>query len=289
MITNLEAQLAASILLAKEQRRMPNGKTNGADAGTSTPPVVQPPVDGTHNHTARAASRRVPEELVRQLNEPLDAAAIQPHPSKPYLSTIKTIYQLERLNQVFGLGGWTYAVEVVEPEQMVVVKVTLEVAEYGIVLTQFGGSDNEDRGDAYKGAVTDALSKLCGYLGIGMDVYKGNGPTKQNGGRRATERQAAREAQQRVAEEKIARLQQSSASFARVVTGEPLQKPLGKPWKTFGEMRRLFAQLREQVGEFAYLQELEQAGVTDPSQFKTTAAAEACYWRLVAIASEGVA
>jgi len=42
------------------------------------------------------------------------------------------------------------------------------------------GSENEDAGDAYNGAVTDALGKIASYLAIGIDVYKGGGPTKSN-------------------------------------------------------------------------------------------------------------
>jgi hypothetical protein len=37
-----------------------------------------------------------------------------------------------------------------------------------------------------------------------------------------------------------------------------------KPWKNFGEMRRVFDQLREQVGETRYLEELELAGRAEP-------------------------
>jgi hypothetical protein len=53
------------------------------------------------------------------------------------------------------------------------VRATLAIPKYGIAIEQFGGNDNPDRGDAYKGACTDALSKCASYLGIGMDVYKG--------------------------------------------------------------------------------------------------------------------
>jgi hypothetical protein len=56
---------------------------------------------------------------------------------------------------------------------MVVVKATVTIPEYGIEIEQYGGNDNPDRGDAYKGACTDALSKCASYLGVGMDVYKG--------------------------------------------------------------------------------------------------------------------
>jgi hypothetical protein len=54
-----------------------------------------------------------------------------------------------------------------------VVRATLSIPRYAIAIEQFGGNDNPDRGDAYKGACTDALSKCASYLGIGMDVYKG--------------------------------------------------------------------------------------------------------------------
>jgi len=53
------------------------------------------------------------------------------------------------------------------------VRATLSIPRYAIAIEQFGGNDNPDRGDAYKGACTDALSKCASYLGIGMDVYKG--------------------------------------------------------------------------------------------------------------------
>ena len=58
-------------------------------------------------------------------------------------------------------------------EKMVVVKTTLEIPEYGIYYESFGGNDNQDVGDAYKGATTDAITKIGSYLGIGIDVFKG--------------------------------------------------------------------------------------------------------------------
>jgi hypothetical protein len=59
-----------------------------------------------------------------------------------------------------------------------------------------------------------------------------------------------------------------------------------KPWKNFGEMRRFFAQLREEVGETRYLEEMEIAGVTSPSQFRSSQQAMECYSRLLQIAAE---
>jgi hypothetical protein len=59
-----------------------------------------------------------------------------------------------------------------------------------------------------------------------------------------------------------------------------------KPWKNFGEMRRLFEQLREQVGETRYLAEMELAGVQNPGQFQSVSKALACYGRLAHIAAQ---
>jgi len=59
-----------------------------------------------------------------------------------------------------------------------------------------------------------------------------------------------------------------------------------KPWTNFGEMRRAFEQIREQVGETRYLEELQLAGVQNPGQFQSASKALACYWRLARIAAQ---
>lgn len=119
-------------------------------------------------------------EQINLLKSPLPKEAISPHPTKSFLSTIKAIYVVERLNDVFGIGTWSIRGEkVVEStEKMVVIESKFEVPEYNITLWAFGGNDNSDRGDAYKGAVTDALTKIGSFLGIGMDVFKGLGDKK---------------------------------------------------------------------------------------------------------------
>lgn len=118
-----------------------------------------------------------------QLRKPLPTEAITKHPTKTYLSSIKNIYIVERLNDVFGVGSWTQKSKVISVhEGMVVVHSELTIPEYGIQLESFGGNDNGgegsknfDLGDAYKGACTDALSKICSFLEIAIDVFKGNG------------------------------------------------------------------------------------------------------------------
>lgn len=122
--------------------------------------------------------KAVTPEMVKALRLPLPKEAVSPHPSKPYLSTIKAIYVTERLSDVFGTGSWQLHVEHITSvpkgnRMMVVVKTTLSIPEYGIYIEQFGGNDNDDLGDAYKGAVTDAITKIGSYLGIAIDVFKG--------------------------------------------------------------------------------------------------------------------
>ena len=109
-----------------------------------------------------ALDRRLPDEAVSQ------------HPTKKFLSSIKSIYVTERLNEVFGVGSWRVETEIVErSERMVDVKLRFSIPEYGIYYECFGGNDNADLGDACKGATTDALTKVCSWLGIGAEVFKG--------------------------------------------------------------------------------------------------------------------
>lgn len=124
--------------------------------------------------------KQITEGMKQALNRALPAEAIKPHPTKNYLSTINAIYVSERLNEVFGVGEWQTKVEYVNEKAnkttMVVVKLTLDIPAYGIHYECFGGNDNADFGDAYKGATTDALTKIGSWLGIGAHVWK-NDPT----------------------------------------------------------------------------------------------------------------
>jgi len=155
-----------------------NGVESSQEDGASPAPHSMP----------GAEQKSLPTDLLERLKAPLPPEAVSPNPERPGLSVIKVIYVVERLNDVFGLNGWHVVNQVVESGRMVVVKATVTIPEYGIVIEQYGGNDNPDRGDAYKGACTDALSKCASYLGVGMDVYKGlrderlkNGQNGQNG------------------------------------------------------------------------------------------------------------
>lgn len=117
--------------------------------------------------------KKLTAEQVAMLNEPLPAKALKQHPTKAFLTTINSIYVTERLNKVFGVGAWRVKPELQEVDgKMIVVKTTLTIPEYGIEYECYGGNDNADRGDAYKGAVTDAITKIGSWLGIGAEVWK---------------------------------------------------------------------------------------------------------------------
>lgn len=117
--------------------------------------------------------KKITKEQEQLLRQPLPAEAKKPHPTKKFLTTINAIYVTERLNDVFGIGSWSVKSEKVESkDKMMVVKTTLSIPEYGIEYECYGGNDNPDLGDAYKGAVTDAITKIGSWLGIGVEVWK---------------------------------------------------------------------------------------------------------------------
>lgn len=124
----------------------------------------------------------ITQEMIEALKKPLPVEAISQHPTKPYLSSIKAVFVTERLSDVFGVGNWHIKSEVIEKGEkgMIVVKVTLSIPKYGVEHESFGGNDNGgessknfDLGDAYKGAVTDAITKIGSWMYIGIDVFKG--------------------------------------------------------------------------------------------------------------------
>lgn len=124
-------------------------------------------------------------ELREMLRAKLPEGAVKQHPTKDYLSTVNSMYVIERLNDVFGEDGWFADYAIIEGSAgvaMVVVRcdfsaihptLLLDGNRIAIKRVTFGGNDNKDRGDAYKGACTDALTKAASQIGIASDVYKG--------------------------------------------------------------------------------------------------------------------
>tara|TARA_R110002020_G_scaffold117440_1_gene268356 strand:+ start:4083 stop:4730 length:648 start_codon:yes stop_codon:yes gene_type:complete len=111
------------------------------------------------------------------LNRDLPEAALKVMPHKQGMTAISPIYVTDRMNEAFGIGGWQFEPEVInDSDKMVIVRGVLTIPSINARIVQFGGNDNRDRGDAYKGAATDALTKCCSYLGVGAHVWRNNQP-----------------------------------------------------------------------------------------------------------------
>jgi hypothetical protein len=139
----------------------------------------------------------LPPDLQEKLKAPMPPGAVSQHPTKKYLSSIKPAFVIERMNDVFGIGGYREVYREISVSSREVeykekdddgkptgkirkalvfsgtVHATLMIPKYGIHLENFGGSENEDAGDALKGACTDAFTKMCSHLGVGLEIYKG--------------------------------------------------------------------------------------------------------------------
>ena len=128
-----------------------------------------------------------PEQLAL-IVKPLPPQAVKPHPTRTGMSTIKAIYVTERFNEVFGVGEWTIETSLIgdisvnvrttnygkeRTEYTALAKTIFKVPIYGITYECIASSTNDDMGDAAKGATTDAITKIASWIGIGIDVFKG--------------------------------------------------------------------------------------------------------------------
>ena len=121
------------------------------------------------------------KRLTEILTRPMPKEALKKHPTRSYLTSIKPIYVTDRLNEAFGVGGWNFEPEIINDDtnpKMVIIKGTLTADKYNIKVVQFGGNDNDDRGDAYKGASTDALTKCASYLGVAGEIFRDGKPAE---------------------------------------------------------------------------------------------------------------
>jgi len=129
---------------------------------------------------------KIDDHIRARLREPMPPEAITQHPTKTFLSTIKAIYVVERLNDIFGIGGWCIEHEIVsdEPDYVSMKGRILIHDPIGIETPwQYGGhkktGKNTEAADGYKSAVTDCQSKCASYLEIGIDVFKGKTSAKK--------------------------------------------------------------------------------------------------------------
>lgn len=124
--------------------------------------------------------RNVTKEMRKELRGDFPEEAYKVHDSKSFLTTLKAMYIVERLNDVFGIGRWTIDQQTVinDNGSYVLMSGRLTFLDYDCQIpTQYGGhatsGTNKEPADGYKSAVTDILSKSASYLEIGIDLFKG--------------------------------------------------------------------------------------------------------------------
>jgi len=126
----------------------------------------------------------IPNILIEKLSKPFPPEAVGSIPGKSYLTSIKAMYIIERLNEVLGYGGWTIEHSAVyTPEQemqkgFILVRGFLSIPKYEYKsIVQYGGhitgGKGTDPADGYKSAVTDLTSKCASYLHVGIQIFKG--------------------------------------------------------------------------------------------------------------------
>ncbi len=132
--------------------------------------------------------KKIPDEIISKLKTKIPDWAIKPHPTKSNMTVIHPMAIIDRLNDCFGIGAWNFKTREIDCTKeiqktksgdrtvyMSSVHGTLLIPEYAVDIDQYGGSTNDDKGDALKGGATDALTKIASYLGIGAEIYKGQG------------------------------------------------------------------------------------------------------------------
>ena len=125
---------------------------------------------------------KLPDDIRKKCREPFPQEALGTVGGKSYLTSIKAMYVIERLNDIFGVCGWSFLHEMVErAPDYVTVKGQICLKEYNLCTPeQYGGHKTTGTGteiaDGFKSAVTDAITKCASYLEIGIDVFKGSVP-----------------------------------------------------------------------------------------------------------------
>lgn len=131
----------------------------------------------------------------KRLTTPFPDEALSVDSSRGFnLTSVKAQYVVERMNETFGMDGWTFTGEYQKEDNGVLYfgELAVRVGGETVVFTSDDGtqaetyeplwhtvegvgySDNKRNiGDTYKSARTDALSKAASMLGVANDVFKG--------------------------------------------------------------------------------------------------------------------
>lgn len=130
------------------------------------------------------------EEASLALVLPFPPEALSERPSSgkgPSLTGVEVAYVVERMNKVFGFCGLGWKFEIVEHPALrdsgktihCVVRVAVNLIGVGWCewVYSYGQSQVNaylSGGDAAKSAISDGIKKAVSYMGVALDVYKGN-------------------------------------------------------------------------------------------------------------------
>jgi len=123
--------------------------------------------------------KKITDEMRKQLRAPFPVEALSAVASKSYLTSIKAMFVVERLNDVFGVGRWHLEhIAIKEQDDQILIKGSLQILDYDVIVSdQYGSHKITGKGvelaDGYKSAITDCLTKCASHLEIGIDVFKG--------------------------------------------------------------------------------------------------------------------
>lgn len=119
------------------------------------------------------------------LNRKIPQWALSDRPGAGKLTSIKSIYITETLNEMFGIGGWTVQCELIPINGNTFIQTKKGDLSFYTVMMKvifqtndihyecIASADNTDLGDAAKGAISDCLSKIGSWIGIAAAVYRG--------------------------------------------------------------------------------------------------------------------
>jgi len=212
------------------------------------------------------------EELYRKLKEPFPPEAYAIDKSRggnknpaAWLTTIRAQYIIDRLNSVFGLGGWsmTGELDTIRDENQRIISalfsgtlvascndINIKIENIGYAEQSVAG--NRLGGDILKSARTDCLSKCASWIGVGDAVFKGL--VKVDGGRPRPPQQSA------ISEKKQETLKDILEIVDRVT--KTMNEEDGRAWKRTalrcGTMAELKAKSEEELEEIKTILVMQQ-------------------------------
>lgn len=116
-------------------------------------------------------------DIYQKLTKKFPNDAISTDSSRGFdLTSIKAQYVVERLNEVFGIAGWSLHGEFKPADRgiLFIGELTLKTLNHSVQAIGFS-LIKKVLGDSYKSARTDALSKAASWIGVGNEIFKGHG------------------------------------------------------------------------------------------------------------------